>query len=142
MFGTTLVALLVIGLVMSALIEGLPERRIPIYSSLMHHPCLIRFLLGIIVLAVTYTLFSSNAAATDTLFVGMMLQTSTQLEILSHRLRKIPHIIDAANSDDSLAQEKLEKKLIIECVRHHCHIFEYVKCITPVHLRGYNILNL
>ena len=123
-----LVGFLGVGIVMSAFIEGLPERKIPIYRSWMQHPSLTRFLLGILLLAVSHMLFSSNGMATDTLFAGMMLQTGTQLEILSHRLRRIPNIIVESRSDDSSEVKELEMKLIVECIRHHRYIFEYV-CI-------------
>ena len=136
MFYASLVGSLGVGIVTTSFFEGLSERKIPIYRFWMTYPSLIRFLLGIVTLTVTHMLFSSNGIATDSLFAGMMIQTSTQLEILSHRLRKIPHIIDATRTADLLEQKELEKKLVVECVRHHCHIFEYVTCIIQVHIKG------
>lgn len=51
----------------------------------------------------------------DTLFIGLLLNTSSQISILEYRLRKI------RNSGNNI-----EKKMIIECIHHQEYIYRYI----------------
>ncbi|NP_001164458.1 odorant receptor 98 [Nasonia vitripennis] len=71
-------------------------------------------------------------AAKDCLISALLLQTCAQLEILKNRLLSIADTCVVAGNKTGAADrvEKLEQKLIGDCVRDHESIFEFAKILN------------
>ncbi|KAL7294078.1 hypothetical protein TKK_0012114 [Trichogramma kaykai] len=63
----------------------------------------------------------------DTLFMGLLLKTSYQLEVLKHRLRSLNISLLSLNRKGSKLSIENEKMLIIECIKYHQRIYSFGK---------------
>lgn len=62
---------------------------------------------------------------TDTLFVGLFLKASCQIDILKYRLRKITNSFDEESNLKYKSFTHMQKKMILQCIDHHLLIYRY-----------------
>lgn len=67
----------------------------------------------------------------DTLFVGLLLKMSCQIDVLKHRLRNLTKSCDEGMKFKCL--NTLQKKLICQSIYHHERIYRYVMNVAITH---------
>lgn len=106
-----------------SIVEKLPTKTLPVrgWFPYNHDNNQIGFWVAWIHQNIAFAYHGSLAIAFDTVCFGTMIQISSQIKILGHRIYNIPMTIlqkiQSENKSDNY--KKWEQQTIVECIQHH-----------------------
>ncbi|XP_058802898.1 odorant receptor Or1-like [Phymastichus coffea] len=76
---------------------------------------------------------ASVSVANDTIVTGFMMQACAQFEILEHRFKLLPRLVEKAKSQMTDNEvDKCEENILKQYVQHHNHIYEYLGNVMDI----------
>lgn len=112
--------------IISQIVDAVKERILPLANWTPYdHSSNIMFWLSLIHQSVALLVCANASVAHETIISGLMLQICAQLEILGHRVKTLPMLLEMArkNCDNIFHWKREEKRIIRELIEYHLYIY-------------------
>ncbi|KAL2750732.1 odorant receptor Or1-like [Vespula maculifrons] len=121
--------------IISQIVDAVKERILPLANWTPYdHSSNIMFWLSLIHQSVALLVCANASVAHETIISGLMLQICAQLEILGHRVKTLPMLLEMArkNCDDIFHWKREEKRIIRELIEYHLYIYGFATRVNNV----------
>lgn len=112
--------------IISQIVDAVKERILPLANWTPYdHSSDIMFWLSLIHQSVALLVCANASVAHETIISGLMLQICGQLEILGHRIKMLPILLQVArkNYDHIVNWTREERRIIRELIEYHLYIY-------------------
>ncbi|KAF7385338.1 hypothetical protein HZH68_013768 [Vespula germanica] len=121
--------------IISQIVDAVKERILPLANWTPYdHSSNIMFWLSLIHQSVALLVCANASVAHETIISGLMLQICAQLEILGHRVKTLPMLLEMArkNCDNIFHWKREEKRIIRELIEYHLYIYGFATRVNNV----------
>nr|UEN71225.1 olfactory receptor 42 [Gregopimpla kuwanae] len=123
-------------IVMSSFVKDVPRKTLPFPTWLPYnHTTVTGFWIAYLHQILSHVVGAYINVAFDTLVPGLMLQTCGQLNILKHRIGRVPSTVTTCDRKNEVSEKSIkvvEVQQIAGCVKHHLEIFKFAETSNEI----------